>query len=155
MTKDNILYCSIKLAFLLTVHMFGSCNESTWQLHMGRGHHTANAGGWHTRESKSWRRCLIRGTKTLWQFWARDIGWRNVVRDLPNSSLDTEPTSTQLQRPSNNTETAFIVTSFLAFVHKNKNNNNFCTALFSSVQKLTALSYISQHFLSKREKNRR
>ena len=59
----------------------------------------------------------------MWQFWARDIGWRNVVRDLPNSSLDTEPTSTQLQRPSNNTETAFIVTSFLAFVHTNENNN--------------------------------
>ena len=29
MTKDSILYCSIKLAFFLTVYMFGSCNEST------------------------------------------------------------------------------------------------------------------------------
>ena len=61
------IFCIVLLALLffsffpflfLTVYMFGSCNELTWQLHMGRGHHTANAGGSHTRESKSWRRCL-------------------------------------------------------------------------------------------------
>ena len=32
--------------------------------------------------------------------------------------------------------------------------DNFCTALLSSVQKLTALSNISKHFLRERERER-